>query len=338
MDCMEETNKTYTAWGIGEGAHEATGLKPMLTPEEQISLLKAKGVTFERCSEEDAIKALTERDTFLHIASYRKLFARHDDGPKEGEFVALDFADLIDLDGLDGELRRTFLSLTNDIERIAKTELLARISTMESEDGYSIVARFIESQDAGYRKSIKRDLERRRDSDGAGDTYSGTLIDRYADALPVWVFLEVVPFGTLLAFMLYCAKQWDNAKLRDEHYELTYVKAVRNCCSHMNCIINGLTDEHRSIYETPYSVQKWLTDKGIKSTKSRRAKLKNRRVQQLVTTLAAFDSVDGLTSPESKARLALLSGSLKERSRSYGAQNGFVSYLSFLAKVIDTVK
>lgn len=106
----------------------------------------------------------------------------------------------------------------------------------------------------------------------------------------------------------------------------------------MNCIINGLTDEHRSIYETPYSVQKWLTDKGIKSTKSRRAKLKNRRVQQLVTTLAAFDSVDGLTSPESKARLALLSGSLKERSRSYGAQNGFVSYLSFLAKVIDTVK
>lgn len=334
---MEKTDKTYTAWGIGEGIHEATDLKPMLTPEEQIALLKAKGVTFERCSEEEAVKALTERDTFLHIASYRKLFARYERGPNEGKFTDLDFADLVDLDELDGELRRAFLALTNDIERIAKTRLLARISEMDDEDGYSIVARFVDSQDTGYRKAIERDLARRRGGD-RGDTYSGMLIDRYADAMPVWVFLEVVPFGTLLAFMLYRAKLWDDEKLRDEHYELTYVKAVRNCCSHMNCIVNGFTDSHRSIYETPYSVQRWLTNKGMKSTKSRRAKLKNRRVQQLVTTLAVFDSTDGATSPESKANLALLSSSLKKRASLYGAQNGFVSYLSFLSRVIDMVE
>lgn len=63
---MEETEKTYTAWGLDEGEHEAQGLKPMLTPEGQVELLKAKGVTFDRCSEEQAIEALSGRDTFLH--------------------------------------------------------------------------------------------------------------------------------------------------------------------------------------------------------------------------------------------------------------------------------
>ncbi len=59
MARMEETDKTYTAWGIGEGVHEATGLKPMLTPEELVVRLKAKGVVLERCSEEAAVRELS---------------------------------------------------------------------------------------------------------------------------------------------------------------------------------------------------------------------------------------------------------------------------------------
>lgn len=334
---MEEKERTYTAWGIDDGVHEARGLKPMLATEEQVALLKAKGVTFERCTEAEAIVALTERDSFLHIASYRKLFPKHEDGPDEGKYIGLDFADLVDLDKLDGEIRRTFRSLANDIERIAKAQLLGRLSTHEDEDGYSIVARFMEDQDAGYRKAIKRDLERRRDAGSSGDAYSGELIDRYGESMPAWVFLEVEPFGTQLAFMLFCARLWEDTALRDRHYELTYVKAVRNCCSHLSCIANGFTDAHRSAYDTPFSVQRWLTEKGIKSTKTRRSKLRNRRMQQLVTTLAAFDTIGGYKSPESLAALSQLSDALKARAKRYGAQNGFVSYLSFLAKVIDTV-
>lgn len=41
---MEKTGGTYIAWGLDGGTHEARGLKPMLTPEEQVALLKAKGV------------------------------------------------------------------------------------------------------------------------------------------------------------------------------------------------------------------------------------------------------------------------------------------------------
>ena len=92
---MEETEKTYTAWGLDEGEHETQGLKPMLTPEGQVELLKAKDVTFDRCSEEQAIEALSGRDTFLHTAAYRKLFQVHREGGKAGQYVKLDFADLL---------------------------------------------------------------------------------------------------------------------------------------------------------------------------------------------------------------------------------------------------
>ena len=95
MARMEETGKTYTAWGIGEGAHEAAALKPMLTPEEQVALLKAKGVTFERCDEAEAVRELSNRDTFLHIAAFRRMFQRHADGKNAGKYVELDFADLL---------------------------------------------------------------------------------------------------------------------------------------------------------------------------------------------------------------------------------------------------
>ncbi|MFR1638008.1 MAG: hypothetical protein ACLSVD_01865 [Eggerthellaceae bacterium] len=62
MAGMVNPSETYTAWSIGEGAHEVTGLKPMLNPEEQVALLKAKGASFERCGEEQAADALARRE------------------------------------------------------------------------------------------------------------------------------------------------------------------------------------------------------------------------------------------------------------------------------------
>ena len=61
-------------------------------------------------------------------------------------------------------------------------------------------------------------------------------------------------------------------------------------------------------------------------------------MQQLVTTLAAFDTIGGCKSSESLTALSNLSDELKERVKRYGEQNSFVSYLSFLARVVDTVK
>ena len=334
---MEKTDRTYIAWGPNDGAHEARNLKPMLTPEGQVELLKAKGVTFERCDEAKAIEALSSRDTFLHIAAFRKMFQRHADGDNAGKYVSLDFADLLDMDELDAEVRSCFLLASQDVERIVKARLIERISLMPREDGYGILADFMQSQVKGYRVSIERNLRGRIGKHGSADEYTGALIAHYGEAMPIWVFLEVVPFGTLLAFYLFCASRWDDRAMRMRHSMLTEVKAVRNCCSHGTCLINGLAEGKSSEYETPHLVIEWLVEHGFKSGKSRRAKMGNRRTQQLVTCLAALDGVKGDASASTIEALVRLGGSLSDRAGRYGQENSFVSYLSFIAKAIDNM-
>lgn len=329
---MEKTDKTYTAWGIDDGVHEAQDLKPMLTPEEQVALLKAKGVTFERCTEAEAIAALTERDSFLHIASYRKLFQKHQDGEKEGQYVRLDFADLLNLDALDARLRSAFQSVAYDIERVAKARLIERISLDELEDGYAIVAEFMASQQKRYRNSIESNLKVRM----VEDPYTGALIARYAADMPVWVFLEVVSFGTLLAFYLFCAERWNDEKMRQEHYAMKGVKAVRNCCSHGACVVNGFDSEHDADTRASSIAYEWLDSKGLERSGARKAKLRNRRIQQLLETLVMFERMGCASSSRySVDDLRGLKASISEVCEKYGEQNAFVSYLGFLARLID---
>ena len=173
MAGMVNPSETYTAWSIGEGAHEVTGLKPMLNPEEQVALLKAKGVSFERCGEEQAADALARRGTFVHLASCRRLFQKHASGDDRGKYVRLDFADLLALDALDDELRKAFLAVSQDVERLAKTSMVTRASRLDDEDGYGIVADFMRAQQRRYRSYIERDLSSRMSAGIVGDVYTG---------------------------------------------------------------------------------------------------------------------------------------------------------------------
>ena len=333
---MEKTDDTYTAWGLNDGTHETQNLKPMLTPEEQVKLLKSKGIAFERCDEQKAIEALARRGTFLHLTACRRLFQRFEDGPDEGRYISLDFADLLDMDELDAMLRRDFLLVSQDVERLAKTAIITRISEDENEDGYSIVADFMESQESRYRGYIVRDLHLRRNEEDEGDVYSGRIISHYEEAMPIWAFLEVVTFGTLLAFYLFCSRRWGDDVMREEHYILKGVKTVRNCCSHGSCILNGMDKSYESDYTLSSIVYDWLNEKNVPNSKTRRAKLKNRRVQQLLEALVMFDRLGGSSlCANTDAVLERLKGHLLDACNRYGEQNGFVSYLRFLANLID---
>ena len=265
------------------------------------------------------------------------MFQKYKDGEHAGQYVALDFSDLLYLDNLDSQLRRTFQLITGDIERIAKTHLLTIISTNPAEDGYGIIADFMYSLPPSRLNQIRNDLRYRAGSSKRSDVYLGSLIGHYRAAMPVWVFLEVVTFGTILAFMLFCATRWNDEQLKSLHYVLTDVKAVRNCCSHGSCLINGFTSAQVTPYSTSTIVYNWLADHKIKNTKARRNKLSNRRMQQLITTLVVFDffCTDGCD--VSRASLETLEISLEECVGRFGVQNSFVSYISFLVSVIDRI-
>ena len=334
---MRETKDISRVWSL-DGEHEGTvPLKPMLTPEEQVAALEDKGITFKRCSEEEAIRALTERNTYLHLTSYRKLFQKHTDGPDAGKYVNLDFADLLDLDELDSELRGAMLAAAYDVERLVKTKLIARISMREDEDGYSIVADFMESQEKKYRKAIERDMKLRMNVSEKGDIYTGGLISRYEGAMPVWVFLEVCTFGAMLAFYLFVAERYDDDEMKREHYALKGVKSLRNCCSHGSCIVNGLDGKDKLGRQPSILVYDWLNSHGIENSGSRKAKLKNGRVQQITETLLMFDKAGSIpTSTRTAESLITLSSNLENACGRYGQQNDFVSYLGFLKRLIDS--
>ena len=102
--------------------------KPKLTVEEQIEHLKSKGVTFELCDEGEASRILSEQDHYFRLAAYRVLFPKRVGGKHDGEYAELDFGQLVDLAGIDQELRRFLLPLTLDVENAAKTKLVEKIT------------------------------------------------------------------------------------------------------------------------------------------------------------------------------------------------------------------
>ena len=93
--------------------------KPLLTTAEQIEHLKKKGVTFSLMSESAAADYLENHNNYFKLASYRKNFPKHPGGVKVGQYISLDFGQLVDLAIVDMELRYTLLHLALDVEHYA---------------------------------------------------------------------------------------------------------------------------------------------------------------------------------------------------------------------------
>lgn len=206
--------------------------KPILTIEQQIEHLKQKGVAFELCSEEEAADYLRDKCNFFKLASYRKLFSKYEGGPRDGRYVDLDFGQLRLLAALDQELRHALLGMTLDIEHFQKVTLLREMED-RGEDGYAIVADYMASLTTANREYRLRELKM-----SGRSPYSSNLYAKYSGDMPAWAFLELTSFGTLIDFVRFCARRWDDRRLEASHYDLKRVKSVRNCAAHGSCLIN----------------------------------------------------------------------------------------------------
>ena len=122
----------------GKMAEDMRARKPMLAAEQLVEHLKSRGVTFELCSETDAVAYLSDANNYLRVAAYRKLYFRQVDGGNPGAYVNLDFEDLVELSAIDRRLREALLSATIDVEHFAKMRLL-RMCGEHGEDGYALI-------------------------------------------------------------------------------------------------------------------------------------------------------------------------------------------------------
>lgn len=308
--------------------------KPKLTIAEQIEDLRRRGVRFNADEESLARACLASRRSLLHLSAYRELFPKHLEGPNKGKYIDLSFTDLITLDELDGQLRDTFLCLSLQVENAARMQILSTISEMRNEDGYEVVEEFLQSLPPAIYRSLKTQLDRRGSSTSL-DIYTGQLINKYSDDMPIWVFVEITTFGTLLSLYRFCAKRWRNREMLHSYYMLKQVKDVRNACGHQNCIINGFVRQARSVYKVTPEVMSGLSPHGLTKSRASKEKLGNIRIQELVSTLYAAH-IFGETSRHALSRLEELDSKLGDAIDVYGppVKNAFTSYLLYLRKVM----
>lgn len=302
----------------------------MLAPLELINHLEEKGVKFELINKGDAQRYLEENNNYFKLASYRKNFPKYENGEKCGEYINIDFKMLMDLSIIDMRIRKTILSIVLDLEHYTKVKLLSKIEK-SSKDGYTIVEEYIQDLKS---KNEYEYLESELNKNKTG-TYCGDLIAKYDGEYPIWVFVEIIPFGRLIKFYRFIAEKLQDRLMIDESYMLMDVRELRNACAHNNCIINDLK-ANTSQYSVNNRVRNEVAQIGI-SKKVRDNKLSNARIKQLITLLYLNKKIvtsKGVLEHQTQM-LQELKNRIEYHIEYYDTNELVQSNLNFLNKIID---
>lgn len=202
--------------------------------DAQIAKLKDSGVTFDLCTESEARDYLAEKCSAFKAYAYTRLFDVHDKGENKGKYIALDFGQLKYLADLDQRLREILLSMTLDVEHFYKTRLITECAVTES-DGYEVMQEYLGSLDDDRRRYIEEEIARHE-----SDPYCQGTAEKREGALPIWSFVEVVSFGTIVGLVRFCGNQRNDARMVADYYVLRSIKSLRNACAHNSCILLDL--------------------------------------------------------------------------------------------------
>lgn len=306
------------------------GIKRKLTVEEQIAHMKHKGVQFRIMDEAAARDYLHYNSNYFKLAAYRKNYEKHPGGAHQGEYVRLDFAYLVDLATIDMELRYQIVQMALDIEHHAKIQLL-RLVDNSAEDGYRIIADFIAQLSAGQRRILNDELQRNR-----ANTYCGALIQKYEPNYPIWVFVELIPFGRLISLYKFCAERFGDETMLRTYYLLRDCRELRNASAHSNCILNDLHTGTSKPYRNAELTKAINAIAGI-PPRFRKNRMGNERIRQIVTLLYVYKTMITSTAmlDREREKLMMLLARLHKHSEYYSENALLASSFRFLTLIID---
>ena len=260
-------------------------MKKKLTLDEQINHLESKNIRFSKMSQEDAKTYLENNNNYFKLRSYRTNFLKYQYGENKGKYENLEFAYLVDLAIVDTRLRMIILEMALNIEHFSKVKLLSIISKLEDEDGYTIVREYINQLTEKNKNRLEEEFCRNKRS-----VYCNALINKYELRLPVWVFVEIISFGSFLSFYRFCAEKLLSNDLLDDYYLMMTVKDIRNAAAHNNCILNDLISSN-SKHDPNYIMMKYINKNNNISKQTRRNKFKNERIRQLCTLIYSHQKI-----------------------------------------------
>lgn len=256
---------------------EIVNKSPLINVDEQINYLQNKGVKFNIFSTDDAKKYLGNNINLFRLKIYQSYFPTHPDGQNKGKFIDLEFAFLKDLSVIDMRLRYVFLHMSLDIEYYAKLKLIKALQDF-GDNGYDMVSRYISYLEHVSDNKTLSEISRNRES----NYFKKICSEYYENNYPVWIFVEMISFGTFIGFYKYCYECIGDKELRKDVYSLINVKNLRNACAHNNCILYDLRD--KGDMNINHDISNILGRNGISKT-TRQSKLSNDRMKQIVTLL-----------------------------------------------------
>ena len=296
--------------------------RPKLTIPQQVEYMQMeRGIKFNICSKEDAIKFLEESTYFFKIKSFAKNYDKKGD-----KYMDLDFAYLKELSTLDMYLRKEILNMSLDVEHYLKVWLMKDLSGRDEADGYEIIKKFF-----NYYPDVLKNVESKKDNSFCKDLIGALKKNEY----PMWNVIELLSFGD---FRRFCTEYTDvyGAKSPIDDF-LFSVNCIRNAAAHNNCLLNTLKKPYTKKISVSKNLNTVLSDMKF-SSRTLNKKLSNPVMHDFASLLIAYDRIV-ISENAKKATYARIKDFFDGRMvkhRDYFIKNSnIVSYYEFSKKIID---
>ena len=238
-------------------------MKNLLSIDELIDHMKARGIKFEIISESEARDFLTNNNYYFKLASYRTLYAKCPEGSsREGQYQNLDFAYLKELSTID---------------------MHNAVTQNSDDDGYQLIKLYLKDEDSSLNilKSIR--------SHKSGE-YCKDLIQKYYPYFPVWVLVELISFGDLLHLCQFYEKIYNCTLIPDNKFMNT-IRDLRNASAHSNCLMNKMTVQMEATKQPDSKITCFVKKMPEISATSRAKNLNKTFVYNMVTLLYVYNEL-----------------------------------------------
>ena len=311
-------------------------MKLLLTVDELIDHMKAKGISFSIIPETDAKKFLHENNYYMKLASYRANYPKYETGSKQGQYINLDFAYLKELSTIDMHLRYLIMKMCLDIEHALKVSLISHVETNPDEDGYELIRRFIGYTNPHGKQQNEYILKKIRGHKSSD--YSKDLIEKYYPYFPVWVFVELISFGDLTYLIAFYDELYSDPIVNNKF--MNTVRDLRNASAHSNCLINKLFEPLNPGQQIDSAISGFVkTVPGI-SPKARAKNLNYRVVYSFVTLLYIYDTVipAGIAKNKRYQEIKdLFNNRMVEHKDYFASHTKIRGVYNFMKKIVDAL-
>lgn len=304
-------------------------MKELYSITQLIAHLKAKGVKFEKISEEEAAKFLENNTYYFKLAAYRNLYPKN--SSKENMYIKLDFAYLKELSTLDMHVRYLVMEMCLDIEHAIKAKFIEQVTINSKEDGYNIVKAYFTEEDKSF-TTLKRINNHK------SGKYCQDLIDKYYPNFPIWVLVELISFGNLLHIVQFYEKRYSVTIIPDNKLMNT-VRNLRNASAHSNCLLNQINKPLDISKQPLIQISNFVKKCRNISNKSRNNNLHKQFTYDMTTLLFVYTYL--MPDIAKKKRFKQLKDFLNRRvikHKDYFTSNTqIVGAYTFLNKLIDNL-